>query len=250
MIKSTNGNGRVNWAPGTTVEIINYINAARMKSLVDALELLDTAGKLLTHNATAIAALGAPGTTGHVLTADLAQALKMKWASPAPGGLALIVHKDITSGQTEVEFDNTELTGYDEYLLRYNVVKALTSSITFGFQVSDDNGSTYVETSYDFDWPDATEINQTAVDIAPINLPANATSYISGFITLVTNQGTIYPHGRMTSNYFTSGGANGRGMGWWANDGSEIAVDACKITRAAGTGTMTGRFTLYGYTKT
>ena len=155
IIRSTNNDSRVNWAAGTTVEIINFVNASRVKTVIDDIELLNAKGKLLTHNGTAIVA-PAVGANGTVPTADSTHANGWDWKSQSPGGLVALDHQNITTAVADVVFNNTVLTGYDEYLIRFVKAQADTAATGLGFQVSDDNGSTYVTTGCDHGKPDVT----------------------------------------------------------------------------------------------
>lgn len=72
---------------------------------------LTTKGDLLTRDASAVARLGV-GSDGQVLTADSAQTLGVKWATPTSGSGSALAYKDYSAG-TSVTNSTTTLTDID-----------------------------------------------------------------------------------------------------------------------------------------
>ncbi len=247
IIRSTNNDSRVNWASGTTVEIINFVNASRMKSLIDALELLDAKGKILTHSGSAVMAKAIGATNGHVATVNSAHAHGWDWEAQAPGGSEHIETID-ASAASSVEFTTGINANHRKYIVHGTHLTGSADPMSPQLDLSDDAGSTWKsDANYDFDEsPVGTpSTNNTFLPLGSTGTAAGENMSIEFWIFAPAVAG--YKHGWFRTVQTTHAGALDANFetAWRFDLNSGFVCNGIRIRPSSGT--MTGKFTLIGY---
>lgn len=204
---------------------------------------LTTKGDLLSRNASAIARLGV-GSNGTVLTADSAETLGIKWATPASGGWTLLATAT-PSASTLISFEGIPTT-YRDIVIVGTLTPSADGEGSNRVRVLGDTGSHYYRTN--FSAADSTSLststswqlhnNMTNTKPMTINMEfmdyANTSSQIK--IVSVFVAGFHYTTPTNMSNQY----------GWSFNyyKGSTAAISSISIEPVAGT--YTGTLYLYG----
>jgi len=120
--------------PNSVKSAYDLANAAIAKSLIDA------EGDLIVGDAADAVQRLAIGSNGNVLTVDTAVDGKIKWATPAAGGMTLL-STFVPSSSTGNSF--TGLSGYKHLLLTWHNLLGSSNSTTFGIRLNNSSSSIY-----------------------------------------------------------------------------------------------------------
>lgn len=184
-----------------------------------------------------------PGTSGNVLTSD-----GTNWTSAAPsgGGNWVLLQTQDPSAASSVAFSSTYITStYRTYVLVIdNLITSTTGNLLL--TLSDDNGSTYKNTNYISDLVYMAHTGATFTNI-------NNTTYfllVTGYGTTLTFSGTIWIYNLgFSAKPKILGETYGANTYWekvWGTYSSAITVN--NILLSPGSGTITGKVSLYGIT--
>lgn len=192
----------------------------------------------------------ADGSASQFLQTDGAGALS--FATPSAGAVTLITSTTATAASSVV-FTGLSTT-YGVYLLEYDSVFASVAYENLALTISADNGATYYSSSY---------ANQGTHTIAGTNAVFNSTTasffYLgpfngSGTSLSVPSSGSVWMYNPAASKRFTAqnlaASANGAGnientVFSFGGPNGTSPINAIKVIFA--TGTITGKFRLYGY---
>lgn len=191
------------------------------------------------------------GTSGQVLTSNGAAALPT-WQDPGSGGWELVA-TSTPSAVLIADFTNLS-TAYDTYMVSFVGLK-LTVVTDLQFQISTDNGSTFVNSGYKYTigyyGPTTAQISTSTsggsvpiVKLAGTNYPVSGNLYIhnpASASIITTLSGTLAAEYSSGPNYSYSLIAAGCSA-------SPSAVDAIRISISSGT--FTGTLKLYGLKST
>jgi len=191
------------------------------------------------------------GTSGQVLT-SAGTGSAPTWTTPSAGAVTLITATTATAASSVI-FTGLSTT-YGVYLLEYDSVFASVAYENLALTISADNGATYYSSSY---------ANQGTHTIAGTNAVFNSTTatffYLgpfngSGTSLSVPSSGSVWMYNPAASKRFTgqclSASANGAGnientVFSFGGPNGTSPINAIKVIFA--TGTITGKFRLYGY---
>lgn len=215
---------------------------------------LTTKGDVFTHNGSADSRLGV-GTDGQVLTADSAQALGIKWATPAGGGGGMTLLSEVSplvSSQANIEFSAISAT-YDVLLIEFGLRSDRAGAATDAVAVRVGNSSVDSGTNYDLSniggvpASSFNSTNQTRGTVTGAAAAATATTDALG-------TGTVrFPNYAVTGkfrNFLATGGVPGHSAVWtdinrWRNTAD--AIDVIRLYPNNGSNWVAGSWArLYG----
>lgn len=185
-------------------------------------------------------------TAGNPSTSTIAFSLTGNVPASLGGSLRLISFQT-ASNSPFLTF--TSIGPYYEYLLLYDGVTPATNGAALTFEVSTDNGATYLSTGY-FSGINYTAVNSTTWN----NLNSTTTAYLSGPIsTARIANGQTWLHNINDGAYFYWNGAavwldsslGLRSMGILAGENGSTSVNSFRVLCSTGN-IAGGQFSLYG----
>ena len=222
----------------------NAVSLAKMASGTD--------GNIITYDASGDPAFAVTGTSGQVLTSGGAGVAPT--FATASGGAWTYISTATASASASVVFTSGLDSTYDQYVIVFTSVVPASDSQNFMFKVSDDAGSTYEATNYDFFLVKGHSGNGTIETEAG---PGATAVKLHAFVGNASGEGCsglIHINNPSNSSLFTMfhwkgvGTDNtpetrmGDGVGSW---NTTTAVDAVQFAFASGNITS-GTFRLYG----
>lgn len=233
---------KTDWATGDilTAAQMNGIGAELNELYTSGSSPLTTKGDIFGYSTTN--ARIPVGTDGQVLTADSAQALGVKWASPAAGGGGLtLITKSSFSSSTAVNIDSVFSSTYKDYRLVFDFTSNTNEAVYVRFR---SGSSTYSGNTYEW---------------RIVSLPSSSTSGIYTYMKIGENGisrfgaqlelTAPYVTGYTTWNFASTGLSTGVGASTWIGGGwndTSRSEDGIQLYGSNG-GAMTGQVTVYGY---
>lgn len=136
------------------------------------------------------------GSSGQILQSNGSSALPTWINSSASGGVTFL-NSQTASNSASISFTSTYITAsYNTYLILFNKIVPVNNIVNFQLQVSINNGSTYVNSSYEsglfviaFDNASAANINATSLVYITSSTSNNAAGGFSGaiYMSLASN---------------------------------------------------------------
>jgi hypothetical protein len=190
-------------------------------------------GSIVVGSATNDAGVLAVGTDTHILVADSAESLGMKWAAPAGGG-SLVFISSLALTSTTQSLNNCFTSTYDNYLINLRIDSATTNAaINLRFRASGSDTST----SYDVDGDN----NATLTTQLFIVSSANSAGYAN------INVASPNLAARTAGNVLAMGINVGVGVDGARNNYTQDSLTQFDGFTIFSTATLTGTARVYGY---
>jgi len=208
--------------------------------------IVDAKGDLIAASAADTPARLAVGTNGQLLQADSTTATGLKWATVDTGALTLISSTTITAASS-TSLNNVFSSTYDNYLVRLVITTtSTTTEVAMRMRASgtDATASNYYFTALSSNWDGSGGANWAGAAQNRARIGTQYSGEASGmeftimnpFAAQRTQYSGLYNAGAITVN------ESGTVMGMLANTTSYDG-----LTIYPGSGTMTGKLTVYGY---
>jgi len=185
------------------------------------------------------------GTSGYVLTSNGSSALPSFQAAGGGGGDFILLQSISPAGATTVVFNSTYITSsYKSYVITISDLVSSSESGGIFLFISDDNGSTYKTSGYQYGVIIIPNTGTTLFNVTGSNILLNmgdAGNGLSGSVNLynlTSGSGNVVALGNL---FYLNGNQMLFGSGSYPN----LAVNNIKITSDNG-GTLNGIISLYG----
>ncbi|WP_441234492.1 hypothetical protein [Bradyrhizobium sp. 930_D9_N1_4] len=256
------GSGTIGLAPIGTVQLLanptgsSAVPVGTSLSAVIDNAACSTQGSIFYRNGSSWTCLP-PGTSGQVLQTQGASA-NPQWAVGGGGSSGMTLLATVNaSGASSVVFNSTHLTStYNKYVIEFDSFYPSTDNVNFELQISNDNGSTWISSSYDYaiynhDWNGGSSVvgsGGTGNSFALLAQGVGGTSNKVGQGTIkfsMPSASAQYPVFDWKIMYWFHGpGALEDIIGSGVYDGATGAFNAVRILMSSGN--INGNFHLYG----